>query len=174
MLNSSLINDFTKGFKIYLHERGQFWPALEMERIGQTKSISIPLRTEVKGTFTMVKKTNLDKQSVPCVKDPNYSFTHCMKQYVATTAGCHLDWDDKGGGLTGDDHALGTCMSPDQVQQYSSVLSSISKLSWTQLVNISGCNGKCSYKQYTFEKVCVQYITYSCPSLLKSLYKSFF
>ena len=151
-LNSSLANDFTSRFELYLHEKGQFWPGLEMERIGQTKSISIPLRTEVWGTFTMVQKTNLDRQTSPCVEDPSYSFTHCMKQYVAKKARCHLDWVDTS---ASDDH--GTCVTVDQVQQYSNALSTISKLSWTQMVNVSGCNGKCSYKQYTYEKVCAYF-----------------
>ena len=84
----------TKGYEVYLHERDQFWPGIEMERIGQTQKIYIPLKTEVWGSFTMVQKTHLGV-SAPCVTDSGYSYTRCMKDYVAASAGCHLDWVDK-------------------------------------------------------------------------------
>ena len=32
----------------------------------------------------------------------------------------------------------------------------VSTLSWTDLVNETGCHAKCSYKQYSFEKVSCQ------------------
>ena len=67
-----------------------------MERIGQAKSLYIPTKTEVWGTFRAAQKTNLAKQSAPCVVDTGYSYTQCMMDYVASTAGCHLDWVNKG------------------------------------------------------------------------------
>ena len=92
MANNSNTNDLTKGFEIYLHEKDQFWPGMEMEHIGQTKSLYIPTKTEVWGSFTAVRKINIAKKSAPCVKDPGYSYTRCMLTHLATTAGCHLDW----------------------------------------------------------------------------------
>ena len=84
-----------------------------MERIGQTQKIYIPLKTEVWGSFTMVQKTHLGKASAPCVTDSGYSYTRCMKDYVAASAGCHLDWVDK------DDNNhyghYGPCVTQDQV-----------------------------------------------------------
>ena len=58
-MNNSVVYDYTKGFKFYLHERGQFWRGIEMDSIGQTQAILIPTRSEVWGTFRAVKKTNL-------------------------------------------------------------------------------------------------------------------
>ena len=80
--NQTYAKDHTKGFQIFLHEKGQFWPGLEMERIGQTKSIYIPTKTEVWGTFTATQKINLATQSAPCVMDPSYSYTQCIFKYV--------------------------------------------------------------------------------------------
>ena len=100
-MNTSLRVDFTKGFYIFLHEKGQFWPGLDMERIGQSKSIYIPIKTEVWGSFTSVHKTNLYKDSTPCIMDNEYSFTYCMKNYLAATAGCHLDWVETTGHTMG-------------------------------------------------------------------------
>ena len=84
-VNQSYVADHTKGFKIYLHEKGEFWPGMEMENIGQTKPIHVPTNTEVRGTFRVVQKINLDKDSDHCVEDTGYSYTKCMKDYVATT-----------------------------------------------------------------------------------------
>ena len=80
-----------------------------MDRIGQTQAILIPTRSEVWGTFRAVQKINLAKQSAPCVTDPDYSYTQCMLDYVASTAGCHLDWVNTGHS----DHEA--CTSWDQV-----------------------------------------------------------
>ena len=75
MVNQSYFADHTKGFEIYLHEEGEFWPGMEMENIGQTKSIYVPIKKEVRGTFKVVQKINLDKESDHCVEDIGYSYT---------------------------------------------------------------------------------------------------
>ena len=69
-----------------------------MEQIGQTKSIYIKTKTEVWGSFTVFQKTNVARKSSPCVSDPGYSYTRCMKEYVSSRAGCLLDWVDAGEG----------------------------------------------------------------------------
>ena len=92
-LNTSYQIDFTTGYYVYLHERDQFWPGLEMEQIGQTK-LYIRTNTELKGHFTVIHKKSLDKTSAPCVSDDSYRYTNCIKDYVAITAGCHLDLVD--------------------------------------------------------------------------------
>ena len=66
-----------------------------MKMIGQTKAIDINTNTEVRGTFTVMEKINLNRESQPCVEDPNFSFTTCVKKYVAEKAGCHLDFVEK-------------------------------------------------------------------------------
>ena len=92
-LNSSLKTDFTRRFVVYLHEPDHFWPGKEMqEHIGQTTPIYIPPKTELRGSFTVVQKTNQAKLNAPCVSKSGYSFTYCVKKYVTIKAGCSLDW----------------------------------------------------------------------------------
>lgn len=136
-----------------------------MESIGQSNSIYIYTKKEVWGSFTVVQKTNLDKQSAPCVMDPNYSYTRCMLNHLATTAGCYLDWVNPGAvnlsnpwrfecvisGVQIDDHRA--CVTWDQVLRYHEALNTVRKLSWTQMVNVTGCLAKCSYREFKFEKV---------------------
>ena len=82
-----------------------------MEHLGQTKVVYVPTRTEVWGSFTAMQKINLDKRSAPCKTNPDYSYTQCMMNYVASTAGCHLNVidDDK------DSYNVGPCVSSEQV-----------------------------------------------------------
>ena len=51
------------------------------------------------------------------------------------------------------DFNKGSCMTWDEVLLYQSTLTTISKLSWTQLVNRTGCHAKCTWNRYSFNKV---------------------
>ena len=145
MVNQSYEIDRTKGFNVYLHEKDQFWPGKDMEYIGQAKSIFIPTNTEIWGNFKIVQKKNLDRESAPCVPLPNYSFTQCMKDYVASTAGCHLSWITKGSDRS-------SCTTWTQVLSYQNTLNNVGKLPWLELVRVTGCSAKCSYKKFSFGK----------------------
>ena len=54
-------------------------------------------------------------------------------------------------GVQIDDHSA--CVTWDQVLQYHEALNTVRKLSWTQMVNVTGCLAKCSYREFRFEKV---------------------
>ena len=112
-MNQSYEEDFTKRFHIYLHGKGQFWPGLEMDQIGQTKVV-ISTKTELWVSFTAMQKISLDKETDPCTNEPGYSYTNCMKNHVATRAGCNLDLvDNDGKDRKGDPHDI--CVSIEQV-----------------------------------------------------------
>ena len=81
-----------KGFNIYLHDRGQFWPGLEMGRIGMSTALYLKKNMEWSGSFIMNQKTLINKESIKCEDDPDYSFQQCVFSWVSQTAGCHLDW----------------------------------------------------------------------------------
>lgn len=53
---------------------GQFWPGLEMGRIGLSDVFFLAKNYEWEGSFVMTQKTLLDKEDIKCHKDPNYSF----------------------------------------------------------------------------------------------------
>ena len=78
------------GFNIYLHDKGdkslglgggissttsgQFWPGLEMGRIGLSDVFFLAKNYEFDGSFVMTQKTLIDKEDNRCQMDPNYSF----------------------------------------------------------------------------------------------------
>ena len=151
-INTSYAHDYTKGFEIFLHEKGQFWPGLEMERIGQSKAIYVKTDTEVRVTFTMIQKTNIPKAEVPCVTEAGYSYSECMRGFIARSAGCHLDWVD---GLDrGEMTSAGArCETREELLRYHAALTRVSRLPWTQLTNLTSCHAKCDYKEFSFTKV---------------------
>ena len=47
---------------------GQFWPGLEMGRIGLSDVFFLPINHEYEGSFVMTQKTLIDKEDIPCQK----------------------------------------------------------------------------------------------------------
>ena len=80
------------GFKIYLHERGQFWPSVSLFRLGQTEAIYVRTDTLYEGNFRLINRRILNTPARPCVEDDTFSFTECMMEFLARRVGCHLDW----------------------------------------------------------------------------------
>ena len=82
---------------------GQFWPGLEMGRIGLSDVFFLPINHEYEGSFVMTQKTLIDKEDIPCQKvrpdaeaavfthrlfqqDPDYSFqaqSNCLLDGLA-------------------------------------------------------------------------------------------
>ena len=140
--------DTVNGFKIYLHERGQFWPSVSLFRLGQTEAIYLRTDTHFEGNFQLINRRVLNTPARPCVEDERFSFTECMMEFIARRVGCHLDW-------------VGTrtlpqyppCRSLQELERYSLLLEEVENLSWARLTEESGCYGKCRYKEYRIKKV---------------------
>ena len=140
--------DCTFGYKIYLHERGQFWPGVDMARLGQTESIYLKTKTRIDGKFRLLQRKVLNTPARPCEEAESYSFTRCVLEFVAGRVGCHLD-------LVGT-HRLPQyppCRSLEEIEEYSHLLEQIKDFSWVGLTRETGCYGKCRYKEYKFSKV---------------------
>ena len=141
--------DFTYGYKIYLHERGQFWPGGDMAGLGQTESIYLNINTLSLGQFQLVRRRTLQSGVRPCQEgEENYSFTRCLFQFLAERVGCHLDW---AGGHTITNYP--TCRSLADLKIYSQLMEEIVHYSWLRLTRESGCYRKCQHLQYKFNKV---------------------
>ena len=139
--------DLTYGYKVFLHERDQFWPGVDMERLGQTKAIYLNRQTLTTGDFSVVQRKVLNTPTKPC-QEKEKSFTKCMLEYVARRVGCHLDWVGT--------HSLPQyppCQTLAQLGNYSDVLDTIMEWSWPRLTTETGCLGRCQYKEYHFKKV---------------------
>ena len=63
---NNLIDDRTRGFEVFLHEKDQFWQGSDMENIGQTKPIDFEINNEFRVTFLLVKSGKINRKEVPC------------------------------------------------------------------------------------------------------------
>ena len=71
-------------------------------------------------------------------QEPDYSFRECILTWVATTAGCHLDWFSRPPA-----NISTTCTTTTQVSAYNQALSKAQKARWLQLQRMTGCVPKC-------------------------------
>ena len=145
---SDIEKDYTYGYKIFLHERGQFWPGVDMTRLGQTESIYLKTKTRLEGKFQLVERRVLNTPARPCQEDQSYSFTRCLLEFVAARVGCHLDWVGT--------HRLAKyppCRSLEEIKKYSDLLEEIMEYSFVRLTRETGCYVKCHYKEYKFNRV---------------------
>ena len=61
---SNIYRDLTFGYKIYLHQRGQFWPSSDMLRLGQTKGRES--LSSVLGKLLFDMKGNIAETDISC------------------------------------------------------------------------------------------------------------
>ena len=140
--------DHTYGYKIYLHERNQFWPGADMFRLGQTQRIYLNIKTLLRGNFKLVKRRTLNTAARPCVEDNSFSFTSCMMEFVARRIGCHLGWV---GRYRFPEYP--SCKTLMELIKYSELLEMLADLSWVRLTRVTGCHAKCQYQEFRFTKV---------------------
>ena len=140
--------DFSFGYKIFLHERGQFWPGVDMTGLGQTDSIYLKTKTLTAGNFQLVERRVLNTPARPCQEAESYSFTRCLLEFVAERVGCHLV-------LVGTQRLpqYPPCRRLEEIEAYSDLLEEMKDYSWVRLTRETGCYGKCHYKEYKFHKV---------------------
>ena len=145
---SDILSDYTFGYKIFLHERGQFWPSVDMARLGQTERIYVKTKTRTTGNFHLVQRKVLNTPARPCEEAESYSFTRCVLEFVAGRVGCHLDWVG-----TFNFPQYPPCRSLEEIEDYSNLLEQIKDFSYVKLTEETGCYGRCRYKEYKFNEV---------------------
>ena len=144
-----------KGYMVYIHEKGQFWPGLQMERLGQTKPIFLEPGMELKGSFIVNVKMHMSKDTMQCTSAPNYSYTSCIVSYIARSVGCHLDWV---GSLTVN---MPRCTTVHQILAYQDKLVSVNNMQWHNISRESGCLSKCKAREFLFVEESREVATWS-------------
>ena len=99
----------------------------------------------------------LDTPHNPCVEDPNYSFTTCIKESLSQQTGCRLRWD------TLSDQRRQECTA---LKQYQAILQGYKYLlgaSMSKIFTRTGCFRPCKYKEYVLVEGPIQsdFISYS-------------
>ena len=149
--SNNLIDDHTRGFEVFLHEKDQFWQGSDMENIGQTKPIDFEINNEVRGTFLLVQSRKINTKEEPCEERRDHSFTKCISNFADRRAGCELNWVESNYPRVYP--PFPPCKSWSDILLYIDILSNLSLYSWTELTRTTGCLGKCRYNKYIFSRV---------------------
>ena len=136
-----------EGYFLYLHEEDQLWPSKKDVPTGQSDPIFLPMGTDLEGSFTLTKKTSLNKESAPCTNEQEYSFSSCTKQYIALLIGCELDWFSQT--KTTD---LPACSTRRQLIEFQNQTKRLHSASWHDLTDETGCLVKCTILEYHYKK----------------------
>ena len=142
------MNDvINEGYHIYLHEEEQLWPSKKDDQTGQTDPIFLPVGIDLEGSFTLTQKTSLNKRSSPCTNDPGYSFSSCIRKYIATLVGCELDWF-----IQTKSTNFPACSTRNHIIEFQNQAQRLHQASWHNLTSESGCQVKCTILEYHFKR----------------------
>ena len=132
------------GFVVYLHEKGQFWPRVGLDVIGQSKAITLEKSLEMVGQFSVAVVESINKPNEPCTEDLQFSFTKCLLDYVQTKNNCKIDWRN----VTTDPTF---CPLDFNLNAYHNTLMNLQTASVANVTKTTGCLPKCKYTKYEFE-----------------------
>ena len=131
-----------RGFVIYLHEKGQFWPRPGLEdSIGQSKGIKLERLNELIGQFEFAKFDVLNRDEY-CTEAENYSFTDCIHAYIERETSCKINWNK----ISEED----SCSENIDLKKYQTFLKFIKYSSFRNLSRVTGCRPKCRWTLYRF------------------------
>ena len=111
-----------------------------MDALGQFGPISVPTNKEVTGTFTVTRYKHLVDN---CDPDDQYSYTDCLRTYVARETNCSVDW-------LGHFEEKPTCNTQGLVKMRR-MLNEIKTSSTRNIIKQTGCMPKCTILHYKFE-----------------------
>ena len=154
-LNHHSNDNLYSGYYIYLHEAGQFWPGPEMDRTGQSKPIFLGKNQELRASFMMTEKSNINKKSAPCIDDQSYSYSKCIVTHVSDQAGCSLNWFSS---HMGNQHPV--CTTKEDILRYETEVTKAVTSSWTELSESSGCYAQCMVKQFQIKSPTLEPVTW--------------
>ena len=83
-------NYIDQNYKIFIHERGQFWPRYDMMSFGQPDPLMLSPNKELEIFFSINQITRFSKRGRECVEETDYSFTQCLHNYARSASKCHI------------------------------------------------------------------------------------
>ena len=136
---------YSRTYDLFLHERGQFWPRLDMFSLGQSDPVKLELNSDVEVIFTLNKISTINSKRRPCIEGNNYSFTECVQNFAVKETKCNIGYFE-----VNKDQEL---CSRENFFQYFKLLIWIKHSRLSEVIEESGCYPKCKMSQYSFETI---------------------
>ena len=111
----------------------------------------------------MIEKISISKSHSPCSDNPNYSFTECVFNYIARSAGCQIHWI-----YPHLKFKRPECETREQFIEFDTKLALFESMSGFGIANMTKCPIRCSVKQYSFSECRSEQVTW------KHIYSSAF
>ena len=80
-----------------------------------------------------IKHIKMNREKEPCGSGPGYNFVRCLKNSIARTVGCRLEWDR----VSSDETPL--CEYFDQVKKHEILYQKLGNMEQKELVETTGC-----------------------------------
>ena len=124
-------------FDIFFHEKGQFWPRLDMFTFGQDKPVSVSRNDEMIISFKIKVENHIKDSNNDCEDDDDYSLTDCLLNFARTSTNCTMDFV----------HFKGSC-SKDSFNDYFKLLVGLKHDQQSEIMRKTGCKRKCNVVKY--------------------------
>ena len=128
--------------RIYIHDPDYFLLNENPQALPISMLTLAPRSGRVFFSFALTEHRKLDTPNNPCMEDPDYSFTTCVKESLSRKHGCRLPWD------TLSDHKRPECTT---LLQYQVFVQDFLHLMWASMREIftkTGCFKPCKYREY--------------------------
>ena len=103
----------------------------------------------------MIEKISISKSHSPCSDNPNYSFTECVFNYIARSAGCQIHWI-----YTHMTVKFPECETREQFNDYDRNLAILDSMSGFGIANMTECPIRCRVQQYSFSECKSELVTW--------------
>ena len=132
-------------YRIFIHDptffliygKQNIFPGLRMKRSFKDQVLVFDL--------SIIKHVDLNRESSPCIEDPNYNFQLCVRNSLVRKVGCRLPWD------RWSTQDFPTCTEVKQLKRFEELYRTLAYVELKTTIDITGCMKPCHYKKYTLD-----------------------
>ena len=140
LFNSSL------RFSIYIHDQKYFLISgnpYSIPQISKALMLAKDMRTFVDYQYIFVTKhKKINRKDAPCNDVEDYSFTKCIRTYVAKKTGCRTKWDEE------HHDSIRKCVEVNKTIAYLQMYADFYSYDLDDVTKATGCQKPCSYIEY--------------------------
>ena len=122
---------------VFVHDPNNFYLSKKVNQIPGIEYRNSENNTWNVQTIKLIKRNKRNTQSSSCNKDPNYSLSVCLENFVEKKVGCSLPW-------TGD-LRMRKCDNITEYKQHFDEYEKISSDEFSQITRYTACLAPCSY-----------------------------
>ena len=128
--------------RIFIHDPDYFVFSFNSLALPNSQVTVTPALGNVYYSLAVRDHRQLNTQNDPCMEEPDYSFTTCVKESLSRNIGCRLPWDCLS------DQERKECNTLGQYQDFMSEYEVMRLASMNGLLTQTNCHKPCRYREY--------------------------